>query len=275
MRRAFCISVSILFVGIGFISACSRKADQPADPVQVEQPAAPTKTDQPASIVTARDILQAHNALQRMKALSTYYAKSIKLTSVSNKPGDEMPSSLEQSIEISVNGNTFKRYREFSQAVRKEHHTFDGRAGYNLVIEKDKRGEGVSRMSDSELAAVRFGIRSFGLLPFLNEIANPKADLVYLARVAHGEDKLKVTTLAISFIVYVDPRHVIRCVEIGTKKIEFWDYGFVSQVLLPFDQRVYVNNQLSYELIFKKIILDPPFPEGYFTRESIAENIAF
>lgn len=275
MKRGFRISVLIGFIGLGFIFACSKKTGQPPAPVNVNQPAAPRKVDQPTSTLTARDILQAHNALQRTKALSTYFAKSVKLTSVSNKPGDEMPSSLEQSIEVSVNRNMFKRYREFPQGVRKEYHTFDGRTGYSLVIEKDKPEEGVGQMRDSELASVKFGVRSFGLLPFLNELANPEAGLVYLGRVSHGEDKLKVTTSTTSFIVYVDPRHVIRRVEVGTKTIEFWDYEFVSQVLLPFDQRVYVNNQLSYELIFKKILLDPPFPDGYFTREAIYENIAF
>ncbi|MGA9768035.1 MAG: hypothetical protein WBV94_03280 [Blastocatellia bacterium] len=283
MKREFCISIVIAVIGLGFILICLRKADRPTVPVKVNQPiapekenqpATPMKTDQPAPIVTARDILQAHNAWRRTKAIATYYAKVVKLTSVSN-PGNEMPSSLEQKMQVSVKGNAFKRYREFPQGIRKEHHTFDGRTAYQLVIEKGRTEEGVSQMSPSELASVGYGIRSFGLLPFLNQLADPVAELIYLKRTAHGDDKIKVTTPAASFILYVNSRHVIQCVEIGTKRIEFWDYDVVNKILLPFTQRVYVKNQLSYELIFKKIRLNLSFSDNYFTREAISKNIAF
>ncbi|HST23396.1 MAG TPA: hypothetical protein VLR90_19940 [Blastocatellia bacterium] len=283
MKKGFSTLILIGFISLGFITACSGKANRYPAPVEVNQPTTSEKADapadaetanQPAYTVTAHDILKAHNALRRRKDTSSYFAKAIKLTPVAN-PGPDMPASMEQEIEVFVKGNAFKRYREFPQEVVKEYHTFDGQSGYQLVIEKDKPEGGVSQMIDSELTNVEFGVRRFGLLFFLNQLADPKAEVVYLGRTAHQDDKIKVTTLTDSFIVYADPQHVIRRIETGSKKIEFWAYKYVGKILLPYVEKVYVKNQLSYELHFRTIRLRASFPHRYFTREAITENIAF
>jgi hypothetical protein len=216
------------------------------------------------------DLLQAHNVPRGPDALSSSVAEAVKFISYYGDTGGESPSFFERKVSVSIDGNAFKRHKAAPQGLSEHFDLSDGQGAYRAVVERGSQAEGVKRMAESDFAAVEFSIKTFGLVPILNQLSDPAAEIVYLGRTARGEDKFKVRDSAGSRVLYADHWHMIRRVEMGDKVIEYADYRPVEGVQLPFLQRLYVKGHLIYELVFTKIDLTPAFPAGYFSREALS-----
>lgn len=232
------------------------------------------KSNQAAPNISPGDLLQAHNVAQRSKALSASITEAVKLTSVYGNSGGELPNFFERKVSVSVNGNAFRREKVDPLGLREQVEVFDGRQATRTVIEMGRQVEEVNQTGDAQLRNLELSIRTFGLLPILKQLSDQAAEVVYLGRTSRKEDKFEVKSATGSFILYADQGHVIRRVEAGNRVMEYADYRSVKGVLLPFIERVFVKGQLSHELVFTKIELNPVFPDGYFSREALSEVIA-
>jgi hypothetical protein len=232
------------------------------------------KVSKTTPIISTGDLLHAHNVPQRSESLSASTAEAVRLTSVYSDFSSGLPNFFERKLSVSISGKSFRRHMANPLGLREQIEVSDGGDAYQTVIEMGKLVEEASQMGDSQLKAVEFSIRTFGLIPFLNQLSDTSAECVYLGRTARREDKIEVKTNGGQFILYADQEHVIRKVEVDNRIIEYADYRPVEGVLLPFIERVFVKGKLMYELVFTRIELNPVFPAGYFSRAALSKAFA-
>ena len=226
------------------------------------------KREQTARGVTIHDVRPAHNLPPDIKALSAYRVEAVRLRSIYNEPGSELPSFYERTTEVAVDGIRFKSHQIDPQEVREERDVFDGQAAYHTEVEKGAVVK-ANQMEDQQFRDVEANVKTFGLIPILNQISDPATQIVHVGRTTRKEDKFEVRTADGSWTIYADQWHVIRKLKVGERTIEYAAYHFVQGVRLPFIQRVYVGGRLKYELAFSRIELDQIFPPGYFSNASL------
>ena len=230
------------------------------------------KREQPEPSVLINEVRQAHSLPQDGKALSAIRIEALKVVSTYSDPDSELPNFFERKLEVSIDGKTFRRYQVDPLGLKEEKDVFDGQAAYHTEIEKGI--EVVSnQMEYEQLRTAELNIRTFGLVPILNQLSDPATDISHLGCTARKEDKFEVKTASGSWILYADQWHIIRKVVVGSRTIEYGDYRSVEGIRLPFIQRVYQYGKLRYELIFNKIELNRAFPSGYFNRDTLSKPI--
>jgi hypothetical protein len=226
------------------------------------------KRDQPPPSVSIDDVRRAHNLPQDTRVLSAYMVEAVRLRSIYNDTDSELPNFYERATEVAVDGIRFKSHQIDPQEVREETDRFDGQSAYHTEIE-----EGVvvkaNQMGDQQFRDVELNIKTFGLIPILNQISDPATQIVHAGRTARREDKFEVRTATGSWTLYADQRHIIRRLKIGGRTIEYGAYRSVEGIRLPFIQRVYVGGRLKYELAFSRIELNHIFTPGFFNNDTM------
>jgi len=226
------------------------------------------KRHQPAPGVTIDDVRLAHHLPLDIKVLSAYKVEAVRLRSLYNEPDSELPNFYERMTEIAVDGTRFKSHQIDPQEVREERDVSDGEAAFHTEVE-----EGVvvkaNQMEDQQFRDVEVNVKTFGLLPVLNQISDPATQIVHVGRTTRKEDMFEVRTAYGSWTLYADQWHIIRKLKVGERTIEYAAYRYVQGVRLPFIQRVYVGGRLKYELAFSRIELNQVFPSGYFGNASL------
>ena len=231
------------------------------------------KLYQPASTISIDQVRQAHNVHENPNALLAFTATAVKLTPYPGELDSSLPSFFERRVSVSIGAGAFKRHSVDPLGLREHFDLFDGREIHHTAVEMGKQVEEVSQTGDSHSGDFALGIKTFGLVPVLNQLSDAATQVIYLGRTVRKEDKFEVKTPYGSWTLYSDQRHIIRKVEIGARSIEYADYRVVEGTRLPFIQRVYTGGRLIYELVFTGIDLNPSFPAGYFSREALSKEI--
>ena len=221
-----------------------------------------------ARVLSIKEVLQAHNAEQNAALLSTWTAEAVKLTSYSGGVDGDSSSFFERKVEVVVSGDSFKRRKSDPLALREQVELVDGRSAYRAIRENGRQTEN-AELSDSQRVPVDFSIKTFGLVPILNQLSDPSVAVTYVGQTLQRQDKFNAATAVGNWTIYCDQQRSIRRVEFGDKIIEYADYRLVKGVRLPFIQRLHFRGRLVYELVFTRIELGPKLPPGYFNRENI------
>jgi hypothetical protein len=243
-------------------------ADQSASPVSIN------KVNQPASPVSIGEVLRAHNVPQNPDALSSFDAEAVRLTS--RPPGipHELQSFFERRVRVVMAGNVYKRHTADRLRLREQYDLFDGNLPYHAVVENGSLVAPANLVTDAESRGVELGIKTFGLVPILKQLADSTTEAIYLGRTVYGQDKFDVKTATDRWTLYTDAEHLISRVEMRGKTIEYASYRAVDGVRLPFVQRLSSGGQLVQELNFTRITLNPKLPSSTFSREALAKDMA-
>lgn len=262
--------IGILILGgllcTGMYAFSSAKPDQPAAPVSVGE------AGSTASPVSIHDVLRAHNLPQSLDLLSAFSAEAVRLTSRPRGIDRELPSFFERHVSVVMVDNTYKRHTADPLRQREQFDLFDGSMPYHAVTENGRLAQEAKQMTDEQAGGVEFGVKTFGLVPFLKQLSDPATAVVYLGRTAYGQDKFDVKTATDRWTLYADMEHLICRIEFRDKAIEYASYHFVEGVRLPFIQRLSIGGQLIQELVFTKIAFNPILPPGYFSREALSKE---
>ena len=230
--------------------------------------------ERPATPISTRDLLQAHHVPRNLDVLSVFVAEAERTTSYAVGPHSELPGSFKRNVTVARYGQVFKYSRADMMGLTKQFDLFDGSATHHAVTAKGNLVEESNQPGDSPSEAVAFEIKTFGLLPILRQLADPKTESVYVGRTAQRWEELQVKTPTKTWTVYADSDHLIRRVEFRDNIIDYEDYRVVDGVWLPFAQRFFLGGRLYYELSFNKIDLKPKFPSDYFSHEAFLKEIA-
>jgi len=226
------------------------------------------KRDRPTPGVSIEDVRHAHNLPRDVMILSAYTVEAVRLRSIYGDPDSELPNFYERTTEVAVDGTRFKSHQIDPQEVREETDVFDGQSAFHTEVEEGAVVK-ADRMGGEQFRDVELNIKTFGLIPILNQISDPATQAVHVGRTTRREDKFEVRTAAGSWTLYADQRHIIRKLKIGDRTIEYGAYRDVEGVRLPFIQRVYVGGRLKYELAFSRIELNHIFPPGFFGTDTL------
>lgn len=263
------ILIITLILGIllstGLLASSSEKKIQPVPAVAV------VKADPTASPLSIGEVLRAHNAPPNLDILSAYDGEAVRLTSRPRGIDHEIPSFFERQVSVAWAGNAYKRYTADPLTTREQFDLFDGGAPYHTVTERGRVTEKANPMGDSESKSFEFGVKTFGLVPILKYLSDPKTEAVYLGRTAYRQDKFDIKTTTGRWTLYTDAEHLISRVEVGDKTIEYASYRSVDGVRLPFVQRLSIGGQLFQELLFTRIALNPKLDANYFKREALSK----
>lgn len=262
------ISVFILggLLSTGLLALSFEKPVRPAPPVSIGE------ADQSARPVSINEVLRAHNLPQNLDTLSAFSAQAVRLTSRPPGINHNLPSFFERQVSVVMAGNTYRRHTADPLEQREQFDLFDGSAPYHAVIEKGRLAEEANQMTDSQTRGVDFGVKTFGLVPILKQLSDPATEVIYLGRIAVGQDKFDIKTATDRWVLYADAEHLVSRVEMRDKSIEYANYRSVDGVRLPFIQRLSIGGQLFQEIVFTTINLDLKLPSGYFSREALSKE---
>ena len=264
------ISTLILgsLISTGLLTSSSEKPAHPAPAVAIG------KADQPASPLSINEVLRAHNALQNSELLSACDGEAVRLTSRPAGGDRELPSFFERHVSVVWAGTAYKRYTADPLRQREQFDLSDGSVHYHAVNESGIAVEEANPMTDSQSRGVEFGIKTFGLVPILKQLAAPTTEAVYLGRTAYRQDKFDIKTATDRWALYTDMEHLVSRIEVGDKAIEYASYRSVDGVRLPFIQRLSIGGHLVQELVFTRIALNPKLASNCFKRETLSKQIA-
>jgi hypothetical protein len=237
-------------------------------------PPPPGYQAQPAPDSPIAGVLRAHNVQPGAALLSACTIEALRLPSFPADPDSDVPHFFERKQVVSIQGNAFISHSVAPLGVRTQTYVFDGRAGYLSLAEKGSPVE-VTAIEGPELRAVEFGVKTFGLVPILNLLSDPKTESVHLGRTARKQDKFQVRTPGGNWTLYANQQHLISRLEAGDQIIEYADYRTTDEGLsLPFIQRAYRGGKLLYELVFTRVELNRAFAPGYFSRETLTREVS-
>ncbi|MFP5265343.1 MAG: hypothetical protein ACLGJB_25945 [Blastocatellia bacterium] len=255
------MKITILALVLCALGSCGMTPPPPADQ---PQPAPDRPTD---------DVLRAHNVQPGAALLSACTIEALRLPSFPADPNSDVPNFFERRQVVSIQGDAFISHTVAPLGARTQIYVFDGRAGYRAVAEGGSPVE-VAAIEGSELRAVEFGVKTFGVVPILNLLSDPKTESVYLGRTARKQDKFQVRTHGGTWTLYANQQHLISRLEAGDQIIEYADYRTTDEGLsLPFIQRAYRGGKLLYELVFTRVELNRAFAPGYFSRETLTREV--
>lgn len=245
-------------LSIGLLTSLSRRGQQE------ELSAAP---------ISIRDLLEAHNVSPNPDVLSVFFAEAQRRVSFAAASSGKPAGAFTRLITVARYRQVFRYERADPLVSTKQIDLFDGNATYHAMAVDRRLIEESKQSGDSTSEAVGLEIKTFGLLPILRQLAEPKTESVYEGRISQGLDRLQVRTPTRIWTVYADSEHLIRRLEFRDNAIEYDDYHTVEGVRLPFGQRFFVRGQLYYELSFTKIDLKPAFGSDYFSHETVLKEI--
>lgn len=276
--------IDILILGgllfTGLLSVPFEKPVQTA-PVTVEEASRPGssttvgQTNQPDSPLSIAEVLEAHKVAQNYDVLSTFSAKARVLTSRPSGISPELASFFERHVSVIKAGNAYKRHTIDPRGGREQLDLSDGDVPYHALIENGRLAEAASPMTDSQIKNVELGLKTFGLMWILKQLADPTTEAVYAGRTAYGQDRFNVKTATGRWSLYTTAEHLICRLEVGDNVIEYAGYQSINDgVRLPFIQRLSVGGQLRQEIVFTRIDLNPKLPSGYFSREALLKELS-
>jgi len=219
--------------------------------------------------ITVVDLLNSLNVPAHPDVISTYLAEAKRIVSFTGAPSG----AFTRLVMLGRYRNLFRYERVDPLGPTKQIDVFDGYAVYHAMSANGISTEESQRPGDSPSETVGVEIRTFGLLPILARLIDPKTESVYEGRNAQGLDCLKVKVSSQAWTVYADSEHLIRRLEFHDSTIEYDDYRVVDDIRLPFKQRFFLRGKLYYELLFTKIDLKPGFPSDYFSHEAILKDV--
>jgi hypothetical protein len=232
------------------------------------------KLEEPSAVfISIRDLLEAHNVLGDPDVLSVFFAEAQRTVSLAAATNGKPPGAFTRLVTVARYRQVFRYERADPLVSTRQIDLFDGYAIYHAMSVNRRLIEESKQSGDSTSEAVGLEIKTFGLLPILRQLAEPKTESVYEGRTAQGLDRLQVRTPTRVWTVYADSEHLIRRLEFRDNAIEYDDYRAVEGVRLPFGQRFYVRGKPYYELSFTKIDLKPAFPPDYFSHETLVKEI--
>jgi hypothetical protein len=225
---------------------------------------------QSVSFRTTENILKAHHFFQEGNLITDWAADATKWTVYRH---GKSPGYFERRVSVARAGGAFRRYKTDPQMVRQQVDLFDGISSSRFVVESGKLIEEGAPIAYSQFEAVESGVNTFGLIPILQQLADPLTVASYSGRAIQGEDIFNVRTAKSSWLVYVDERGLIRRIEMQGKAFEYGDYHLVEGIWLPFTQRMFVKGQLFYVLFFTRIDLTPKSLTSDFQSEVLPKEL--
>lgn len=218
------------------------------------------------------EILRAHNV---SLAPAAFVAEASRMMYRSIDSENEEPRSIERKVMVASNGSVFRHDQVDPQGLLKQSDLLENGKLYRTEIEEGKRTKTAAQLGALDYQSVRFRVMSFGIIPILKQLQESSVAVVRRERAEEGQEKLTVEIASDTWAVYIDLNHLIRKIERVRNRhnlaIEYFDYHMVSSVQLPFGERIYVDGRLAYGLTFTRIDLNPSFPDGYFSRETLAK----
>lgn len=226
----------------------------------------------PAPEASFDEVLRAHGGSQAIVSVTSVKTELVRLTTT-------LPTqSIERHRVVSVDGPRFRCQSRDPLGLWHQTEVFDGQRGFKVVsISPDGTGKAttdVVALSDDQSSAIAFSIRTWGLLPFLQTLAGAAQKPVFEGRTKELLSQFRFESPAGPWHVYTDLARQIRKIEIGDKTYQFAGYRSVAGLDLPMIQRVWVGDRLIYELVFYHIELNPTFPDAYFSREAVVQEMA-
>lgn len=208
------------------------------------------------------EILRAHGGREVIAAISGYNICFTRLTYTS--PTEY----FERQVYIAVQGARFKRKTSDPIGLRSRYEALDDSGNFqSMISSKDRNGVTTDRPlhADSDrLHAVQASIGVCSFPAFLQKLSQNAAGVHSLEESPQMLDKLKIITPGGEYLIFADQSHLIRRVEFGDLAFQFADYRSTGGLILPYVQRVSLNNRLVYEMYFSEIIVSPDFPPDYF-----------
>lgn len=226
-----------------------------------------------AHSVTIPDLLRSHGVTQDHVVGTTYAAEALRVTPYDGSPDGKKHNFFFWRVSVCVQDGIFRYDNTDLNGPDSESYLFDGTtyhhvAGERVLVSSAKGiGDSMSQFAEGR-------VRTFGLLPFLLQLADPRTEAVYIERTASGEDKLKVRSESGSWTLFSDESGLIRKIEVGGGAFVFSDYRSIKGLLLPFNERVFVNDRPFYELGFTRIDLRPEFGKDFFNPPDPSKQVA-
>jgi hypothetical protein len=264
----------------GLLAPSYEKTTQPAPRALIgvaelsASPVSVNEAKQPASPPSIGEVLSAHNIAQNPDALLGFDAEAVRLTSRPPGIDRELQSFFERRVTVVMAGNAYKRHTADPLRLREQYDLFDGSVPYHAVIENGILAAQSNPVTNSDFRDVEFSIKTFGLVPTLQQLSDTATEAVYVGRTAYGQDKFDVRTATDRWTLYTDAQHLISRIEARDKIIEYASYRLVDGVRLPFIVRLSGGGRLVQELNFTRITLNPKLPSGYFSREALSKELA-
>src|SRR6185369_2433574 len=123
-------------------------------------------------------------------------------------------------------------------------------------------------LDETEAAAIKFQISTFGLLPIFKRLSDPRSQVSYVGYTAKGQ-RFQVKSSKGSWHFYANSNHLIDRLEIENINITFGEYRTVQGMKLPFYQQVRKGDKLLYEIKFDSFEFNPVFAADFFKRAAL------
>ena len=205
--------------------------------------------------VSVSTVLKAHGGYNIK--LRSKYTQTATLTYFMNG-SNGLQRVLDVKLKLSVD-DTLTRYDK-TTFDRSQIYLLDGQ---NLIRNDAGIKQEGKTLDGSEAAAIKFQISTFGLLPILKRLSDPRSQVSYVGPTAKGH-RFQVTTIKGSWYFYANSNRLIDRLEIENINITFGDYRTVQGMKLPFLQQVRKADKLLYEIKFDTFEFNPVFAADFF-----------
>ena len=226
-----------------------------------------------AHSVSTSDLLRAHGFSQDPNVGTNYAFEAVKVSPYDGSPDGKKHNFFVEKVSVSVQAGTYRYDIASLKAPLSESYLFDGTMYHHaaagrkeLVSTAKETGDEMSQFAESR-------VRTFGILPFLQQLSDPRTEAVYLGRTTFG-DKVEVRSVSGRWALFSDESGLVRRIEVGRGAFVFSDFRPVENILLPFNQRVFVNDTPFYELGFTRIDLRPKFRKDFFDASDLSRQVA-
>jgi hypothetical protein len=210
--------------------------------------------------VSVATVLKAHGGYNIK--LRSKYTQTATLTYFTNG-STGLQRVLDVKLKLSVD-DTLTRFDK-TTFDRSQSYLLDGQ---NLIRNDAGIQQEGKTLDGTEAAAIKFQISTFGLLPILKRLSDPRSQVSYIGPTAKGQ-RFQVKTLRGAWYFYANSNHLIDRLEIENINITFDDYRTVQGMKLPFLEQARKADKLLYEIKFDTFGFNPVFAADLFKRAAL------
>ena len=228
----------------------------------------------PAPSISIPDLLRAHGVSQEANVLTSYASEAWKVMPYEGSPDGKSHNFFVRRVSVFVRGESFRYQNVGLDGPITETYLFDGTAYHHTVTDQKGLVNTAKAIGDWQFQLTERRLRMFGLLPFLQQLSDPRTEATYLGRTAAGDDKLEMRNASGSWTLFSDPSGLIQRIEARGETIVFSDYRSVEGLRLPFNERVLVEGKPFYELSFTKIEPRPTLDIDFVNPSDLSKQVA-